>query len=129
MVLSGTAAKTKILNKIFSKPPATDITITPVSETVVGSEGGFNGTQKIEGTVVTTIGVPYGYVSGDRRYNNFGLSAEGETRIAIKPSETIKQGDKITFTTSDKDFEVLTINEYPYNNERLCHILTIKELL
>src|SRR6056297_655517 len=122
MVLSGTAARTKILNKIFSKPPATDIIITPVTESVSGSEYGYGGTSRTDGTPVSTVGVPYGYVSGDRQYNSFGLNAEGETRIAVKPSETIKQGDTITFTTSDQTFEVLKVAEYPYNNILLCYI-------
>jgi len=129
MVATGLTVKTRIENKIFKKPPATDIIITPRAEVSAGSLGGYDGFTLTEGTAVTTIGVPYSTIRSSRVYYNFGTDAEGQTKIAIKSSESVKKGDKITISTTNKVYEVTEIEDYYYNNLNLAIVLTIKEII
>jgi hypothetical protein len=130
MVQSGAVVKTKIEKRIFSSPPGTTITIYPVTKSAEGSYGGYSGQSEEynEYDKVVTIGVPYGFISNDRNYMSFGLSAEGETRMAVSSNENFKQGDRIIMSTNPKvKFKILKIQEYPYDDVNLANILTIKQ--
>jgi len=136
MAQPGNVVKQKIENKIFISPPATTITITPITRASGGSFGGYGGLTNTTGTPVDTVGVPYGWITGDRAYQSFGLTQEGETKIAVKAEEVVEQDFQITFTganlpdyLTDKVFIVKKIQDYPYNNYNLARILTIKEVV
>lgn len=136
MAQSGDIVKAKIERKIFNSPPATSIQITPITRAEAGSYGGYGGLTDTAGTPVATIGVPYGYLTGDRAYFSFGLTQEGETKVAVKESEVVEEDYEITFTganlpsyITDKTFVVKKIQDYPYNNYNLARILTIKEIV
>lgn len=128
MVQSGSTIKAKIEKKIFSTPPASNITIATVTRGD-GSLGGYGGTSKTYGTPVATVGVPYGFISGDRKYMKMGFNSEGETKIAVPADTVVKQGDKITITSESLVAEVFKINEYPFNDVNLARILLIKEFI
>lgn len=130
MAQSGTTVKAKIEAKIFSTPPGTAITIYPITKSTDSSYGGYEGASDVydDYDKYSTTGVPYGFVSGDRGYKSFGLTAEGETKIAIPAGSSIKQEDRIVISTNpDTTFKVLKIQEYPFNNVNLAFILTIKQ--
>jgi len=126
MAASGTIIKKRLESKIFAKPPATDITITPVAVAST-TLSGYYGYSETESATVTTVGVPYAFSRDTRQYYNFGLDSEGQTKMAIKADETVAKNDKITITSSNKTFIVTDIEDYPYNNINLAIILTLKE--
>jgi len=130
MVQSGSAVKTILENKVFVKPPGSYVTITPISEAKTGSEGGYGGTTKTTGTPVTVIGVPYGYLSGDRKYTSMGINSDGEIRIAIPADTSANEGDSVTITSSDipsQSFEIISITDYPYNEVNVARIISCKK--
>ena len=128
MAQSGATIKAKIERKIFSKPPASDITIEEVTKGD-GDYGGFGGTTKTYGAATATVGVPYGFISASTSFMKMGFNSEGTSMIAVPEATSIKAGDKVTITSEGLIGFVTEVKEYPYNNVNLARIVTIKEQL
>lgn len=128
MAQSGTTVKARIERKIFNAPPASTITIRTLTRGD-GEYGGYGGTTRSYGNAASTVGVPYGFISGERRYEQFGFNAEGESLIAVKADTTVAQGDLVYISAMGLLGEVLDIKEYPYNDVNLAKIIKIKEVL
>lgn len=130
MPISGTALKQKIENKIFKtgSPPASTITITSQS---VGSTSfsGYGGYSETTTSSTTTVAVPYGNIRGTREYYRFGTDEDGETRMALKASESININDLVYLNATSKTYQVTAIDDYPYDDVNVAIIVTAKELL
>lgn len=128
MVQSGATVKARIEGKIFKKPPGTDVTITPITRSQ-GGLSGYEGNTDAEGTSVVVIGVPFNVLRNSRDYQSFGTDAEGQTKVAVKADTSVSRNDKIEIAATGKSYEVVDIEDYPYNDLNLAIILTAKEII
>jgi hypothetical protein len=128
MAQSGTTIRTKLNQRVFVSPPGTSaiyygVTISPATM------GGYEGNTEVIGTGITTIVVPYGYISKEASYRSFGMENNGEMQVAIKHDVPVKIQDLFYITASDitsGTFRVTQVRPYPYDGVNLCSIVTVK---
>lgn len=128
MARSGTQVKTYFESKIFVSPPASVITITPVT-VGVGTLNAYDGVTSTTATSYTCLATPYNFVSNDVSFQTFGEPSDGVMNVCVPTSATVEPRYLVRIDADSRTFEILTIKRYPYNSINLCNIITIKELL
>jgi hypothetical protein len=129
MAQTGLTIRTKLNQRVFVAPPATSCILTPVTTTMSGTFGGYDGNTVTYGEATIILAVPYGVLSDMKNYNSYGLDNDGEMKLAVKHTVSTTIGDQITITSLSGTFQVVEIEPYPYDGINLCTILTIKQTL
>jgi hypothetical protein len=128
MAQSGLTIRQKLNQRVFVSPPGTPMTYLETSVTS-NTMGGYEGNTKTYSAPVTTIVVPYGFISHKSEYNSFGYNAEGECNLAVKHDIPVKKDDVFvgTLDAVSGTFVVKTVRPYPYDSVNLCTIITVKK--
>ncbi len=122
---TGDSAKRVFERRIFVKPPASDITITHIN-TTSQTLSGYYGYTKNTTSVSKTVGVPYTYVLNNRQFNSFGVTNDGQNKIAVPSSATLTVGDSITIEGKPDTYEVVSVTDLHYHNVTCGLIVTTK---
>ena len=125
MSRNGLNVKKLFEQRIFKKPPASDITITR-NTISANTLRGYYGFEETSNTPITTVGVPYTYTGNLREYLSYGQNNDGEARVAVKGDEDIKPGDSMTIKGIDDTYEIVTVVNLYYNEVNCGKIATVK---
>jgi len=118
----GTSIKNTVVQILNNPSYRSAITITPRTPTK-GSQGGYDAVADNEGTAVSTYGVPASYIPQRSGLLPQGDLIEGETRLILKPTETINTQSKITFDSIDWD--VREIKELFFNDVLIAYVVSL----
>jgi len=111
MVAKYVAIRTKLLNKIFT-PYGKSVTLKSKSSPIYNSRGEEEDQTFTSSTISI---VPYNIINSDEAHEAFGTLEEGELDAAVKYSDTVNVGDKITMESQDYYIKNVQENYLPEN--------------